>query len=194
MNDGHACLNIRLLRHIRSAAVYSGPIRKALHALKYRRDRSLASLLVKESLSHWPIKDWMVNFLMPIPMGSQRFRERGYNQAELIAGSVSEYSGIPMKVGNLIRIRETKSQVGLSQRERQQNLEAAFLAHSVHNQSILLVDDVCTTGSTLVACSQALQAAGASAVYAITIARAVTQPNAVDSETIISESEGHNDH
>jgi ComF family protein len=184
--DNHTCIDIHLLRHIRSAAIYSGPIRKALHALKYRQDRSLAGLLVKESLSHWPVEDWKVNFLLPVPMGSRRFRERGYNQAELIADAVSESTGIPKKLGILTRIRDTKSQVGLSQRERQLNLEAAFLSHSVHNLSILLVDDVCTTGSTLVACSQALRAAGASAVYAITIARAVTHPNAMDSKAIIS--------
>jgi competence protein ComFC len=171
--SAHTCIDPHVLFQIRSAALFTGPIRQALHALKYRRDQSVASQLVERSLEHLPVPFWQVDLLLPVPMGKQRFRERGYNQAELLARSLSEKTGIRMDGNLLVRTRDTRSQVGLTLTERQQNLDNAFDAKPVAGKSILLIDDVCTTGSTLVACAHALQNAGAETTYAVTIARAV---------------------
>jgi ComF family protein len=148
-------------------------MRKALHALKYRRDTSLAGYLVNLALPKWPLSAWNIHAVVPIPMGHARERQRGYNQARLIAEVVSEKTGLPIETESLFRTRETRTQVGLSLVERQENLRDAFSARSVQGKRILLVDDVCTTGATLESGAKALRNSGAEAVFGIAIARAI---------------------
>jgi len=115
--------------------------------------------------------------LVPVPLGKQRIKERGFNQVGLFALPLSDLKGWNYTTKVLWRVRETRSQVGLSPRERKENVSGAFQADSgsVYGKVILVMDDVTTTGATLMACSEALANAGAKAVYALTLARALPQ-------------------
>jgi ComF family protein len=123
--------------------------------------------------------NWTLNLVTPVPLGLARFKERGYNQATLLARPIALYFGIPFSSKALKRMRETRSQVGLTVGERQQNMADAFVAKSklVQGKTVLLVDDVATSGATLNACAKALLDAGASSVYGFTLARAVYLPD-----------------
>ncbi len=169
----HSCLDSAGLRFVRSAAVFSGTIRRALHALKYYSDRSLAEQLVGRAHRHWNPPFWNFDALIPVPLGRKREEKRGYNQALLLAQALSRLVEIPVDAVCLTRIRETQSQVGLSIQARKQNTANAFRASAVGNRKVLLVDDVCTTGATLQSCADALIRAGSPLVGALTIARAV---------------------
>jgi len=169
----HHCIDRARIQFVRSAAVFSGPIRKALHALKYDSDRSLAAQLVSLSHPHWALPTWDFDALLPVPLGRDRERARGYNQSLLLANALSRLVPIPVAAGCLSRVRETQTQVGLSFGARQQNMANAFQASAVEGKRVLLVDDVCTTGATLQSCAEALVHAGARGVGALTLARAV---------------------
>jgi ComF family protein len=147
-------------------------MRKALHALKYSSDRTLADELIRLSHPHWTMPTWEFDILIPVPLGKQRERIRGYNQSLLLANALSRAAGIPVAVGSLRRVRETQSQVGLSYDARRTNMADAFLASRVEGKRALLVDDVCTTGATLLSCAAALVEGGACRVGAVTLARA----------------------
>jgi ComF family protein len=118
---------------------------------------------------------WEVDLVVPVPLSQARFRERGYNQAALLALPLALSCRIRYNSKTLTRIRETASQVGLSAQRRQENVIDAFLAERISAQGkrILLVDDVATTGATLDACAKALMLAGAQNVLCLTLARAV---------------------
>ena len=108
--------------------------------------------------------------IVPVPLHINRLRERGYNQARLIAGHVAQMRGLPLVPQAIYRQVETHSQVGLNAEEREANMQGAFGAdpQTVSAQTILLIDDVYTTGATLAACAQAAREAGAAAVYGLT--------------------------
>jgi ComF family protein len=117
---------------------------------------------------------WPVNVVIPIPLGKRRIKERGYNQVEMISMPLAEKLGIPYTSKALVRARETRSQVGLSAEERLQNVNGAFEARTkALGKTILLVDDVATTGATLSSGAEALYSAGAEEVFAFTVARAL---------------------
>jgi ComF family protein len=111
----------------------------------------------------------------PIPLSSQRYNERGYNQIAIVAFPLSMQLGLAYSSKALIRTKHTRSQVGLSALERKVNVEDAFLSDGklVSGKSILLMDDVSTTGATISSASVALKKAGASKVFALTLARAL---------------------
>jgi competence protein ComFC len=118
---------------------------------------------------------WQIDIVVPVPLSRQRMRERGYNQVGLVASpmaSLADWTYLPQA---LQRIRETQSQVGMSAVERKQNVQDAFSANPrlVSGKRILIMDDVATTGATISSCAKALQDAGASLIYALTIARAL---------------------
>ncbi|MGD0750886.1 MAG: phosphoribosyltransferase family protein [Anaerolineales bacterium] len=116
-----------------------------------------------------------MNLVVPVPLGKQRMKERGYNQVGLLAMPLAAIQGWRYSPQVLVRMRETRSQVGLSPMERKENISGAFRAVPVlaAGKVILLVDDVVTTGATLGACSEALIKAGAKHIYALTLARAL---------------------
>ena len=118
---------------------------------------------------------WEIDLITPVPLGLARLAERGYNQSSLLARPVSLALDVPYRPQILSRARETRSQVGLTATERRLNVSGAFVAHPdwVKGRSILVVDDVTTSGSTLDACAEALFTAGARQVYGLTLARAV---------------------
>lgn len=119
---------------------------------------------------------WQFDALVPIPLGKQRLKERGYNQVGMIAKPLALALNMEYAPRALTRRKETRSQVGLSKHERKENIGGAFeAADFVRGRTMLLMDDVATTGSTLSAAAQALSAAGAREVYALTVARALPQ-------------------
>jgi ComF family protein len=117
-----------------------------------------------------------IDIVVPVPLSNKRYKERGYNQIALVAHPFSLQMGLVYSSRILIRKKHTLSQVGLSAIERKKNVEGAFWADAqlTTGKSILLMDDVATTGSTLAAAASALVDAGASRVYALTLARALS--------------------
>ncbi|MCC6934411.1 MAG: ComF family protein [Candidatus Yanofskybacteria bacterium] len=167
-------------------AISGGPLAHPLLAqavwrLKYRSLTALAGPLAcwladavaqtPEALQHTK-KNAVV---VPVPLHPSRFRERGYNQAELIARAWAHITALPCDATALTRTRNTGSQVATADRgERLENMRDAFACNkpaAIRGRAVMLVDDVCTTGATLQACARALRAAGARSVTALTVAR-----------------------
>ena len=160
---------------IRSWVVFEGPIRHAIHTMKYRRNAALGDALAPHLAGYVHQLGWRVDLVVPVPLSRQRMKERGYNQASLFAFPLATLQGWRYSSQVLVRTRETRSQVGLSPLERKVNISGAFRAEPAlaKDKAILLVDDVVTTGATLAACSETLVEAGAQVVYALTMARAL---------------------
>lgn len=160
---------------MRSWATFTGPLRKAIHSLKYQQNMGLGTLLASHLSVMLDNLQWPVDVITAIPLSRQRIAERGYNQSYLLARPVAFTHGIPFIPRAVKRHRNTASQVGLNAAERKKNVDGAFSANPkfVNGKTVLLVDDVATTGATLSACTQALLSAGAENVYALTLARAV---------------------
>jgi competence protein ComFC len=162
------------LTAITSTAVHKGVIREAVQALKYDNTRLIAVPLGTRLTEHVRAKGWQFDMIIPVPLHTHRLKERGYNQSELLAAIVADETMTPMVSVAVERTRLTRSQVGLSATERRRNLLDAFIAQPdlVSGKSILLIDDVYTTGATLGACAQALFDAGALSVYGLTVTAA----------------------
>jgi ComF family protein len=159
---------------LRAWAVFDDPVRKALHRLKYRRDVALGDALAAQMLQYVRELNWDIDTIVPIPLGRQRQKERGYNQVGMIAKPLALALDIEFAPNALARRKETRSQVGLSKQERRENVDGAFQASAgVSGKTILVLDDVSTTGSTLSSSAEALLASGAKNVYALTVARAL---------------------
>lgn len=159
---------------ILSSGVHEGMLRESLHNLKYLRQTQLASILGARLVPIFEAQSWQPDFITPVPMHPKRLKERGYNQADLIARAFASVVNIPYIPNALIRTKETISQVGLSAQERQDNMRDVFKAQSEEfgGKIGIIVDDVLTTGATLHECATALYAGGAKTVYGLTITRA----------------------
>ena len=160
---------------LRSWAIFDGPIRNALHSLKYRRNIALGDSLARQLNEFAGKLGWPVDLVVPVPLGKIRTKDRGYNQVGLVARPLAQINKWHYVPEALVRKRETKSQVGLSVEERLENVTGAFFAdpERVHGLNVLVIDDVATTGATLSACAVTLLEAGANRVYALTLARAL---------------------
>jgi ComF family protein len=169
-------------RALRSWAVFDHPVRPALLRLKYRRDVGLGEALVPQLSQFIASLRWPVDLLAPVPLGQGRLKERGYNQSELIGLPLSLALGLVYVPQALVRTRETRSQVGLSRKDRQDNVHGAFKAslRRVKGRRVLLLDDVATTGATLASCAEALRVAGTQDVFAVAVARARHRHGSVD--------------
>jgi ComF family protein len=159
---------------IRSVAIHDDALRQAIHHLKYRRRRELATPLGEMLFAYWQEVDLPADLVIPVPLHASRQKERGYNQAGLLARALAERAHLALNETALIRTRATAPQVGLGARERQVNVQDAFIwtGDSLDGVRVLLIDDVCTTGATLGACALTLRQAGAESVWALTLARA----------------------
>jgi len=163
-------------RALRSWVVFEGPVRKAIHTLKYKRNHGGLGETLAEPLSKFVQSlSWKLDIVIPIPLSEQRMRERGYNQVSLFSSPLSDILELDYQPSAIKRIRNTQSQVGKNAVQRNENVQGAFIAErlKVREKAILLTDDVATTGSTLAEASKALIKAGASEVYALTLARAL---------------------
>ncbi len=161
-------------RALRSCALFDGPLRLALHRLKYRQDVGLAEALSIHLIDLLAGLNWPIELITAVPLSANRMRKRGYNQARLLARPLALAHHLPYRPQAIRRTRDTQSQVGLSAKARLQNVSGAFCAQPdlVKGRTVLLIDDVATTGSTLQACCESLFQAGAVQVYGLTLARA----------------------
>jgi ComF family protein len=168
----------------RSYGLYSGNLRKAILYLKFHGRENLGHRLGALLARVWAaLPDSAV--LAPVPLHPSRRRQRGFNQAELLArGLVRELRkqerlrGLRLETGALHRIRPTVPQVGLSVSARRENVSGVFAVRrpqEVRDRTVVVIDDVMTTGATLSACAAALKQAGASRVLALSLARATPQ-------------------
>lgn len=158
---------------IRSLLLHQGIARDIVHYLKYKNLKALARPLAELMAEYLESNPLPVDVLLATPMHSRRMRVRGYNQAELLARELSLLVHIPTDEGLLTRSRNTPSQVSLGAEARRNNVNGAFQCGSnvFEKKSVLIIDDVCTTGATLNACAIVLKEAGAASVWALTISR-----------------------
>jgi ComF family protein len=159
---------------VRAGCAFGGPVRTAIHRLKYEQERHLAGPLAALLLERLAADPLAVDALVPVPLDAARGRHRGYNQAALLAQPVASALDVPLAAGWLRRARTTRPQVGLNAQQRRANVRGAFACAdpgAVAGRRVLLVDDVMTTGATLEACAEALAQAGAASVYGLVVAR-----------------------
>ena len=164
------------LHRVRAAALHLSPLREWIHLLKYEGRRDLGTPLARYLTATLDAPDWAalcarLDAVAPVPLHDARRRERGYNQAELLAAGLCRQRGLPLRTDLLRRTKLTDSQVGLNAVERRANVDGAFdAAPACRGLRLLLIDDVYTTGATLRACALAARAAGAAEVYALALA------------------------
>lgn len=161
---------------------YDGGLRELIHLLKYEQVRPAANVLgrmlaeviagLNQSFKDAPL------LVVPVPLHTRKLRQRGFNQAELIASAAMKLKPageqLTIETGVLARLRETKSQIGLTRHQRRENMRGAFRVTNpalVEGREILLVDDVFTTGTTVSECARVLRRAGAAKVWVATVAR-----------------------
>ncbi len=164
----------RSLDLARSVFRHSGGARDGVLRLKYRGVSSVSEWLVSEmagAAQRYGLDQ--AQGVVAVPLHTRRLRERGYNQAGLLAQGLAHYLHLPYLQSGLVRGRETRSQVGLNGSERLMNVQGAFEWRAAHlnKQNLILVDDVLTTGATLAECAAALKAGGAGRVMALTATR-----------------------
>lgn len=167
------------LKSARSAVWLDDGARRAVHGLKYGGLPRIADDLAAAMLPLRPRADGP-SALIPIPLAPKRLRERGYNQSEMLARALARQWGgrIPVLVDVLIRTRETPTQTALTPGTRLANVRAAFAVANVQcpvindHWTLIIVDDVFTTGATLAEAARALEQAGATRVMGVTFARA----------------------
>jgi ComF family protein len=154
---------------------YAYPVDRTIQALKFRHDlacgRVLGELLARRLIDGRAAP--MPEAIIPVPLATQRYRERGFNQAHELARAVSHATGIPIRADIVIRNRETLEQTALDQKARRRNVRRAFtLVAPLPGSHVAIIDDVVTTGSTVTELAQTLRRAGASRIQVWAVARA----------------------
>ncbi len=149
-------------------------IGQVIHNLKYNYAEDLQVLLqniIKDFIKFKPELFKSINQIIPVPLHPRRFAERGFNQAEIIAQILSQELFVPINK-NLKRIKYTKQQAKLDKKEREENIEKAFIfSDDIVPRVVIVVDDVFTTGSTMQACAQVLKERGVEKIIGFTLAR-----------------------
>jgi ComF family protein len=159
-----------MVGRVRSAVWLDDSARRAVHLLKYDGWWRVAEAMAIPMRALEPVQAQAM--LIPVPLGARRQAQRGYNQAERLAEALGRLSGCPVRGDILARTRETTTQTALTPEARSVNVSGAFAARGQVAGPAVVVDDVFTTGATLVAAAIALLAAGAERVDAVTFARA----------------------
>ncbi len=172
------CRYHRLTLHgLRCVNIYQGALRRAVHALKYRHQPRLAEPLGQLLALAFQRYALQADGILALPLHPQRERQRGYNQAALLARTCATYLKVPYLEKLVMRQRMTPPQVGLTFRRRQQNVTGAFAltpdasTRLAGYRTLLLIDDVSTTGATLEACAAPLYAAGVRQIWGLVLGR-----------------------
>jgi|SRR5918912_806129 ComF family protein len=158
----------------RACGLYEGALRACVLALKREAHVPLRlARLMLEAQQRAPLS--LATCIVPVPLHTERLRERGFNQAEVLASALSRESRLPPVEESLIRTVHTeRHRAGMDARARRESVHEAFAVERprlVEGERILLVDDVFTTGATVSSCATALKAAGAREVFVLTVAR-----------------------
>jgi len=180
--EDHPCgacvIHRKYFRMARALAAFEGSLQGAIHRWKYEGNTHLTPFFAEwmtEGLNrHWGVN--ALDFLIPVPLHPQRLRERGFNQALLLAEELSRRTGIPSLKTILKKKKPSLPQVNLSGVERERGLRGAFHVaegKELLGKSVLLIDDVYTTGATVNECSKALVKGGAERVDVLTLAHAL---------------------
>ena len=152
---------------------YEGPVEVALQRFKYHGWRRLAEPLALLLAERLVVEGLAASWAVAVPLHSSRLRQRGFNQSELIARELRKRLALTNPPGELVRTRATPPQVGHDRRWRLENVRDAFEWNGgpLEGRSILLIDDVATTGATLEACAAALRSGGSGPVMGVSVAR-----------------------
>jgi ComF family protein len=167
------------LSGLRVAYTFKDPLRTCIHSLKYQGNIRLASPLGLLLAKAYRASKIQADIIIPVPLHPERQRERGYNQAQLLAKACAQVVGVPLNTSLLQRRRATQAQAQLHVHERYANVAGAFCCSSsiatksLGNRTVVIIDDVSTTGATLEACAAPLFAAGARKVWGLVLARPV---------------------
>ncbi len=162
----------------RSVAHFEGPVKSMIHALKYADQHEgvkLFSRWMSQAGKDILNKD---SLIIPVPLSRTRLWSRRFNQSALLAQAIGAYCNIPVNCLSIKRVKHTRAQVGLTRKQREKNVSAAFKVpktglSAIQDKNIVLVDDVLTTGATINACTKALLKAKANKVDVLTLARVV---------------------
>jgi ComF family protein len=165
---------------------YDGQLRELIHLFKYQGVKPAGNVLARllhQATAQLALPDSLL--AVPVPLWTGKRKARGFNQAEAIARAFLSFckrGSIQLDTITLLRTRETASQTGLTRRQRRANVRGAFAvagAERIRGRSILLIDDVMTTGTTVNECSRVLRRAGAKEVFVATVARATKEVESV---------------
>lgn len=176
--DSHcSCKGLQLeLNGIRSPFRFEGVMRRAIYEFKYSNFKALALSFAQLLAEYWKASPIEVDVIVPVPLHHHRLRERGYNQAGLLAQELGKLIDLPVDEATLLRVQDTPAQVKAANADiRRKNVVEAFSCHSrkLQGRKVLIIDDVCTTGATLNSCATALNRAGASSAWGLTLSREV---------------------
>ncbi len=171
------CADCRKHAHLytqgRGLFLYQAEVKQSIQKIKYQNKREYLEYYGTEIAGRLgqTIEKWNPQVVVPIPMYPAKQRRRGYNQSAILAARIGKLMGIPVCEGALKKVRDTKEQKELGYRQRRSNLKGAFSMEENHPmwRSVLLVDDVYTTGSTIDAAAAALREQGVSEIYFVTI-------------------------
>ena len=157
----------------RSVWLHKGPVKRSIYKFKYRNRRIYGVYYAEEMhrLYREKIKEWGVTCIIPIPLHRKRKRKRGYNQAEILAKRLGKLMDIKVDTKAVERVQNTKPRKGLDPQERQRSLRQAFRIKKGWKceNSVLLIDDIYTTGSTIDSVAKVLKEQGVSKVWFLTI-------------------------
>lgn len=173
----------------RAYGLYQGALAEAIRRLKYAPDfsltRTLAQMLDTVLAAEMKLKE--IELVIPVPLHRGRLKERGFNQALVLAKELCRHRRLRLDYHNLQRVRHTLPQYGLTRRQREQNVHGAFALRApekIAGRRVLLVDDIFTTGATARECARTLKRAKAASVEVLTLARAgPAQVRATEEET-----------
>ncbi len=161
--------------YARSFGLYEGVLKKAISLLKFygikRLSKPLSDIIFRIEIPR-------VDAVIPVPLHEKRLRQREFNQSALIAKYLAKSLGIEVLLNCLVKIRDTAPQVGLSSRNRRENIKKAFeirRSEMIERKNIILIDDVATTGATVRECSGVLKKAGVENIYVITLAHGMME-------------------
>lgn len=163
---------------LRTVALYQTTLQQAIHLFKFEKRKVFARYLIELINAHTPVDCDIAtyDFILPIPIHKKRLRERGFNQATLLANGIAEAAGVPVLTDTLVRKRHTVAQSSLDREARQQNIVGAFEVRNpklIRGKQLLVIDDVFTTGATIREAVNELWTADPAEIDVLTLARTV---------------------